>query len=181
MATTGADDAPSLAVVRRLEAAGFRAWPSSSTYFDGTWAVRLTAAFPAKRLNSVNPLDRSDDDRLAERIERAGATFAQAGRPLLFRQSPLCSPKLGAYLDAEGWTSFGECVVFTADLASLELSNAIDRIPIRDGQRYLEASLEVHRRPPALRLPRPPSPHRPTPHRKACRRAGGSGSGPPPW
>ncbi len=151
MATIGAEGGPSLAVVRRLEAAGFRAWPATSTYFDGTWAVRLTTSFPAKRLNSVNPLDRSDDTDMPARIERARTRFDAAGRGLLFRQSPLCPPALEAHLDAEGWSRFGESIVYTAELASLDLTDAIDRIPIRDGERYLDASLEVHERPLALR------------------------------
>ncbi|KTQ95735.1 GCN5 family acetyltransferase [Aureimonas ureilytica] len=151
MATTGADAPISLAVVRRLEAAGFRAWPATSTFFDGTWAVRLTTSFPAKRLNSVNPLDRSDDNRLDERIEAARLRFAEVGRPLLFRQSPLCSPRLAAYLDEAGWSRFGESVVYMADLATIDLDPGVDRIPIHDGQRYLEASLIVHERPASLR------------------------------
>ncbi|WP_062113033.1 GNAT family N-acetyltransferase [Aureimonas sp. AU40] len=151
MATIGADAPASLSVVRRLEAAGFRAWPASSTFFDGTWAVRLTTSFPAKRLNSVNPLDRSDDADIEARIEAARLRFAEVGRPLLFRQSPLCSPKLAAHLDAAGWSRFGESLVYTADLSEIDLSAGIDRIPIHDGQRYLEASLAVHERPAALR------------------------------
>ncbi|WP_244491958.1 GNAT family N-acetyltransferase [Aureimonas sp. AU12] len=151
MATTGADAAPRLTVVRRLEAAGFRAWPATTTFFDGTWAVRVTTSFPAKRLNSVNPLDRSDDTDMAARLERAGERFAQSGRPLIVRQSPLCPPTLVDHLDEAGWSRFGESIVYTADLASLDLSDGLDRIPIHDGWRYLDASLVVHQRPAALR------------------------------
>ncbi|MBB3996239.1 GNAT family N-acetyltransferase [Aureimonas pseudogalii] len=140
-----------LTVVRRLEAAGFRAWPATSTFFDGTWAVRITTSFPAKRLNSVNPLDRSDHADMAGRLARAGERFAAVGRPLIVRQSPLCPPALVDHLDAEGWSRFGEAVVYTAVLADLDLSGAIDRIPIHDGWRYLDASLVVHERPAALR------------------------------
>ncbi|RWF09009.1 MAG: GNAT family N-acetyltransferase, partial [Mesorhizobium sp.] len=39
-----------LAIVRRYEAAGFRAWPAAAVHYDGTWVVRLTAGHPAKRL-----------------------------------------------------------------------------------------------------------------------------------
>ncbi len=151
MAITGAERVPRLTVVRRLEAAGFRAWPASSTFYDGTWAVRLTTSFPAKRLNSVNPLDPADDADIEARIERAGARFAAAGRPLLFRQSPLAPPRLIRHLDTAGWSSFGESIVFTAELAALDFSTAIDRIPLQDARRYLDASLLVHHRPPELR------------------------------
>ncbi|TIU15748.1 MAG: GNAT family N-acetyltransferase, partial [Mesorhizobium sp.] len=54
-----------LAIVRRYEAAGFRAWPAAAVHYDGTWVVRLTAGHPAKRLNSVNPLDPGDIQHIA--------------------------------------------------------------------------------------------------------------------
>ena len=151
MATIEAEFMKRLAVVRRLEAAGFRAWPASSTVYDGTWAVRLTKSFPAKRLNSVNPLDPSDHSDIEGRIERAAARFAEFGRPLVFRQSPLAPTPLIEHLDRAGWSSFAESIVFTADLASLDLSTGIDRIPTRDLARYINASLVVHERPDEMR------------------------------
>ena len=151
MATIEAERLTRLAVVRRLEAAGFRAWPASQTEFDGTWAVRLTAAFPAKRLNSVNPLDPSDHLDIPARVERAAVRFGDFGRPLLFRQSPLAPPQLIAHLDRSGWSSFGESIVFTADLASLDLGGALDLAPTNNVKRYIEASLDVHERPGELR------------------------------
>ena len=62
---------PELAQVRRYEAVGFRAWPAAAVHYDGTWVVRLTAGHPAKRLNSVNPLDPGDVVNIEERIARA--------------------------------------------------------------------------------------------------------------
>ncbi|BDA86108.1 acetyltransferase [Aureimonas sp. SA4125] len=170
MATIEAENLTQLAVVRRLEAAGFRAWPASQTEFDGTWAVRLTAGFPAKRLNSVNPLDRSDHLDIPARVERAAARFKSFGRPFLFRQSPLAPPQLVQHLDDLGWSSFGESIVFSADLAGLDLTDCDPDVvseltPIGDVHRYIEASLVVHERPAELReglteileLIRPPS------------------------
>lgn len=151
MAITEAERLRRLAVVRRLEAAGFRAWPASHISYDGTWAIRLTKSFPAKRLNSVNPLDPSDHSDIGERVARAARTFAEFGRPLLFRQSPLAPPALIRHLDEAGWPRFDESIVFTAPLAALDLSSAIDRIPIRDLTRYVNASLSVHERDPSLR------------------------------
>jgi ribosomal protein S18 acetylase RimI-like enzyme len=146
MATTEAEAAHRLAIVRRLEAAGFRAFPASSTAYDGTWAIRLTKGFPAKRLNSVNPLDPSDHSDLAVRIGRAAERFRAFGRPFLFRQSPLAPRALAEHLDREGWSSFGESVVMTAELAALSLSVLVERIPSRDPARYVAASLAVHGR-----------------------------------
>ncbi|WP_246191453.1 GNAT family N-acetyltransferase [Aureimonas leprariae] len=146
MATTEAEAAHRLAIVRRLEAAGFRAFPASETAYDGTWSIRLTAGYPAKRLNSVNPLDPSDHSDIAARIERAATRFRAAGRPLLFRQSPLAPRDLARHLDIEGWRSFGESVVMTAELGSVPLDVRVERLPVRDPARYVAASQAVHGR-----------------------------------
>lgn len=151
MATTEAERLKRFAIVRRMEAAGFRAWPASTTGYDGTWAVRLTQSFPARRLNSVNPLDPADNRDIERRVAAHVERFRAAGRAPTFRLSPLAPPALSDYLDAEGWASEGESFVLTADLATLDLPPAVDRIPIRDGLRYLDASLQVHERPASLR------------------------------
>ena len=151
MAITEAERLRQLAIVRRLEAAGFRAWPATSTAFDGTWAVRVTKSFPAKRLNSVNPLDPSDTTDIAGRIARARKTFAEFGRSIIVRQSPLAPDALIAFLDKQGWSHFDESIVMTADLGRIDLSGTVERIPIRDMARYVEASLKVHERPASLR------------------------------
>ena len=151
MAITEAEKMRQFAVVRRLEAAGFRAWPATTTGFDGTWAVRLTRSFPAKRLNSINPLDPSDTTDIPDRLARARKTFAEAGRTVIVRQSPLAPPELVAHLDAEGWQNFAESIVMTAEMARMDFSGSLERIPLRDAARYLEASLAVHGRPAAMR------------------------------
>ncbi len=100
-----------LATVRQFEAAGFRAWPASAVHYDGTWVVRLTAGHPAKRLNSVNPLDPNDVHDLKDRIIRAGRRFEAYGRPLTFRLSPLAGTALLRHLADEGWSEFGHSLV----------------------------------------------------------------------
>jgi len=151
MAITEAEKLKQFAVVRRLEAAGFRAWPATQTFFDGTWAVRLTRSFPAKRLNSINPLDPSDTADIPERLRRARRTFAENGRSVIVRQSPLAPPALVEHLDGEGWSRFAESIVMTCDLGKVDLSGALERIPIRDPARYVTASLAVHQRPASMR------------------------------
>jgi ribosomal protein S18 acetylase RimI-like enzyme len=140
-----------LATVRRYEAAGFRAWPAATVHYDGTWAVRLTAGLPAKRLNSVNPLDPSDVDRLPERIARAARRFDAYGRPLTFRMSPLAGAVLSAHFDAEGWSRFDESLVMRMDLAKAPIEGAIDQIPLRDIGRFIGAAMKVHESDAALR------------------------------
>ena len=79
---------PVLATVRRFEAAGFRAWPASSAHYDGAWLMRLTPGHPAKRLNSINPLDPGDHFDIASHIEKARSSFAEIEQPLTFYAMP---------------------------------------------------------------------------------------------
>ncbi|GKX35548.1 MAG: acetyltransferase [Rhizobiaceae bacterium MnEN-MB40S] len=135
-----------LAIVRRLEAVGFRAWPAASIQYDGSWQVRLTAGHPSKRLNSVNPLDPSDHRDVEKRVERAAQRFSAYGRPLIFRQSPLAPPQLDAYFDAKGWRRFDETTVMMADIRKLDLDATLDHLPIRELGRYVDANIQVHGR-----------------------------------
>jgi ribosomal protein S18 acetylase RimI-like enzyme len=151
LARTNSKGRPPLAVVRRFEAAGFRAWPAASVYYDGTWAIRLTAGHPAKRLNSVNPLDPGDVANPAERIARAARRFDAYGRPLTFRMSPLSGNALSSYLDSEGWSSFAESLVMRLDLEKAALDGAIDQIPLKDIGRFVTAALAVQGADQAIR------------------------------
>jgi len=133
-----------LATVRRFEAAGFRAWPAATVHYDGTWAIRLTAGLPAKRLNSVNPLDPSDVHDIAERIARAARRFDAYGRPLTFRISPLAGEALSAHLDMQGWARFDESLVMRMALTDAVVASALDQIPLKDIGRFIGAALKVH-------------------------------------
>ncbi len=142
---------PPFATVRRFEAAGFRAWPAASVHYDGTWAIRLTAGYPAKRLNSVNPLDPGDNANLPERIARTGKRFEAYGRPLTFRISPLSGAELSRYLDDQGWSSFAHSLVMHMELTEASVADALDQIPMRDVSRFINAALTIHAVSPALR------------------------------
>nr|MDQ2703951.1 GNAT family N-acetyltransferase [Pseudomonadota bacterium] len=148
-----ADNQPStaLSTVRRFEAAGFRAWPASAVHYDGTWVVRLNAGHPAKRLNSVNPLDPRDVDDLPARIVRAGRRFDAYGRPLTFRLSPLAGRDLVRHLEDEGWAGFGESLVMQLDLDNEAVHGAMDQIPMKDMSRFVGAAMETQAADPALR------------------------------
>jgi len=124
--------------VRRLEAVSFRSWPAANTSYDGTWAIRLTAGHPSKRLNSVNPLDPADHSDLENRIARAARRFQGFGRPLVFRQSPLAPPELDNILDARGWRRFDETQVMTLNLPGVDLSGALNQVPLKDAGRWID-------------------------------------------
>jgi ribosomal protein S18 acetylase RimI-like enzyme len=134
---------PQLALVRRFEAAGFRAWPAASTHYDGTWAIRLTAGHPARRLNSVNPLDPGDDANLLERMARAQRRFEAYGRPLTFRMSPLAGQSIAAFLDEAGWARVSESVVMRVELNDTLLAGAMPQIPLKDMGRFISAAIGI--------------------------------------
>ena len=129
--------------VRRLEAVGFRAWPAASVQYDGSWLVRLTAGHDSKRLNSVNPLDPSDYRDLEIRLEKAARRFAEYGRPLTVRQTPLAPPQLIAHMDANGWQEFSETIVMMADIPPNDTTEAIEHLPLRDVGRFVDARLQI--------------------------------------
>lgn len=150
MAAQGTD-LSGLATVRRFEAAGFRAWPAATVHYDGTWVIRLTAGHPAKRLNSVNPLDPGDTRDLEERIARAGSRFEAYGRELTFRISPLSGAALCDHLDEGGWSRFSESLVMAAPLEAMDMEGALDQIPLRDLGRFTAATLAIRGLEPRLR------------------------------
>ncbi len=142
---------PNLAVVRQLEAVGFRAWPASSVHYDGTWAIRMTAAHPSKRLNSVNPLDPGDTRDIPARVERAARRFREQGRKPCFRLSPLAPSALEEHLEGLGWTRRDETIVMAAALQDVDLSAVADLAPVEDVETYVSASLAAHDRPESMR------------------------------
>ncbi|MBL0374684.1 GNAT family N-acetyltransferase [Rhizobium sp. KVB221] len=144
MATTVADTALTrLPYVRRLEAAGFRAWPASKVTFDGAWQLRLTPGHPSKRLNCLVPLDPFDANNMPARVLAACSAFEAQGLKPAIRQSPLCPPELPAILTREGWVRRHETLVLAADLEKIELGGGMDHLPTRDIQRFSEACVRI--------------------------------------
>ncbi|MFK7902113.1 MAG: GNAT family N-acetyltransferase [Nitratireductor sp.] len=134
---------PQLSQIRRMEAVSFRSFPATSCVFDGTWAVRLTAGHPAKRLNSVNPLDPCDNSRLEERIHMANQRFKSFGRSLVFRLTPLAPAGLKELLQESGWTPFEESIVMIADISKFELENTIDQVPLKDTGSWIDDYIKL--------------------------------------
>lgn len=143
MAVAGKRDAGpvSHSLVRRLEAVSFRAFPSTTTRYNGTWAIRLTGGHPAKRLNSVNPLDPRDDARIDQRIGLAARRFADFGRPLIFRLTPLAPQALRDRLASLGWREFEESIVMTCDLGALDFAGLVEQLPLQDHGKWIDAYL----------------------------------------
>ena len=142
MATTEAER-PYLPLVRRLEAAGFRAWPAEQVSFDGSWQLRVTPGHPSKRLNGLVPLDPFDEADMQARVEAAERAFESRGLATAIRQSPLCPPALPALLSSLGWHRGYETSVMVGELDMLDLGNGIDHLPTHDLQRFSEACVAI--------------------------------------
>lgn len=140
-----------LAMVRRLEAAGFRAWPAASVHYDGAWVIRLTAGHAAKRLNSVNPLDPHDVSDIGDRVARAARRFDAYGRRLTFRMSPLAGTPLTRHFDELGWDRYSESLVMGTRLSDAALAGVMNQIPLRDVGRFVTAAIRIHGADPAMR------------------------------
>lgn len=139
------------APIRLLEAVSFRSFPATTTVYDGTWAIRLTAGHPAKRLNSVNPLDPNDHKNLVGRIRLAEQRFASFGRPLVFRLTPLAPMELKTIFQGEGWSQFEESIVMEADLAAADIADALDQVPLKDVGRWVDEFIRLSDEPRELK------------------------------
>lgn len=144
MATTEAER-PYLPLVRRLEAAGFRAWPAAHVRFDGSWQLRMTPGHPSKRLNCLVPLDPFDERDMEARLLSAEGAFAAHGLAAAVRQSPLCPPGLPGVLTGLGWHQGYETLVMTAELDDLDLGTGMDHLPTHDIHRFAEACIRIDR------------------------------------
>ena len=129
--------------IRRFEAVSFRSFPSTATHYDGTWAIRLTAGHPAKRLNSINPLDPDDRLDLESRIAIAHHRFESFGRPLVFRLTPLAPDLLQSLLVEKKWQAYEESVVMAVDLTKIDMKNVRDQLALQDIGRWVDAFIEL--------------------------------------
>lgn len=132
-----------LPAVRRLEAVGFRAWPSRFVHYDGSWQIRLSADHISKRLNCVVPLDPSDTRDIPERLEKAAQRFHENGQVLTLRETPLFPPLLRVYLEEHGWRRFETVQVMSLDLETAVLPDTMDHLPTQDMARFADACVSL--------------------------------------
>jgi len=132
-----------LAQIRLLEAVSFRSFPATTTQYDGTWAIRLTAGHPAKRLNSVNPLDPNDQLDLENRIKLAQHRFESFGRPFVFRLTPLAPIQLTEMLADWGWSRHEESIVMKLDMRLVDFEGVRDQVPLKDTGLWVDNFIQL--------------------------------------
>ena len=62
--------------LRRIEEAGFNAWPALQTNLLDGWVLRFADGY-TKRANSINPTYPSDRDDLADHVSRCEAIYRE--------------------------------------------------------------------------------------------------------
>ncbi|MGI9366489.1 MAG: GNAT family N-acetyltransferase, partial [Rhizobiaceae bacterium] len=124
--------------IRQLEAIGFRSWPAEFSHFDGTWVVRRSPGHDAKRINSVNPMDRGDYKDLEQRVNDLANDFGKINRPLTFRLTPLAPVQLAALFRNWNWQRIDESRVMLLDLATAGLEDAITQLPLKDVAHWID-------------------------------------------
>ena len=143
MAIIGASARRRLPWIRRLEAAGFRAWPAASVRYDGALLTRLNAGYAAKRLNSINALDPRDNHDIERRLGAASQAFHSYGRPVVVRSTPLMPSEVIEQCRAQGWSEFDHSEVHNMPLKEISLDDAVDRLPVKDVGLFVETAIAI--------------------------------------
>jgi len=117
-----------LALVRRLEAAALKGWPTLREISDGAWLTRLAEGHTG-RANSLNMLDPADGADARRRLDASVAAFRAQNLPPLLRATPLTPPEVVREAEAAGWRERGPCIVMELDLDGMQVDLAAARPP----------------------------------------------------
>jgi ribosomal protein S18 acetylase RimI-like enzyme len=104
-------------LVAAIEEANVNAFPSAMAHFDGRWMLRLSPGNPARRVNSLNIYDASDDADAGDRLAAAQALFASHGVPFHLRRTPLTPAAVLDICDRRGWPQAGRSDVWARRIA----------------------------------------------------------------
>jgi len=107
-----------LALVRRLEEAALKGWPTLVTIADGAWVTRLAEGHTG-RANSLNMLDPEDGGDARRRLDASVAAFRARNLPPLLRATPLTPPEAVTLAGRDGWRERGPSIVMSLDLDGL--------------------------------------------------------------
>ena len=129
--------------IRRLEALGFKSFPSDLTYFDGTWAIRETAGHAARRINSVTPVDPNDHGDMENRIHAVSKRFSKIKKDAVFRITPLAPRKLIEWFETSAWISRDESMVMRLDLEKIDFGAPQDQTSLSDIESWVKVFLRL--------------------------------------
>ena len=103
--------------LRRLEEAGFNAWPALQTVLLDGWVLRFAGGY-TKRANSINPTYPGENGDLAAKVDICEAFYARRGQPAIFRLTSFGAPAgLDDLLAERGYTVIDQTLVLRRSLA----------------------------------------------------------------
>lgn len=112
--------------LRRLEEAGFNAWPALQTVLLDGWVLRFAGGY-TKRANSINPTYPGDISDLASKVDTCEAFFARREQPAIFRLTSFGVPDgLDELLAERGYTVIDQTLVLRRPLSDVPLDTTSD-------------------------------------------------------
>lgn len=133
-------------LIRRIEEANFNGFPSEIVQIDGAWITRLSPGNPARRVNSLNVFDPSDDGDLEPRLARSAAMFERAGAVFRLRWTPLVPVLMTRRCDQLGWSAEGETEVLIRRIGAERAPGSeagVLRIRVEPVAEWLQAFVEI--------------------------------------
>jgi GNAT superfamily N-acetyltransferase len=103
--------------LRRLEEAGFNAWPALQTMLLDGWVLRFAGGY-TKRANSINPTYPGSTADLAAKVDACEQIYRRRGLPAIFRLTSFGTPDgLDELLAARGYHLIDRTLVMRRPLA----------------------------------------------------------------
>jgi GNAT superfamily N-acetyltransferase len=140
-----------LALVRRLEAIAFRAWPALDAVAPPGWLLRFSHGY-TKRANSINGVD-PDTAIDAAIIDTLEAPYRTRGLPAIWRITPLAPLAADPALAARGYARIDDSHVLLAPIDGSHTACPEVTIAAQPSPAWLAGFAELH---PVS------APHRPT-------------------
>ena len=133
-----------------LERACLTAVPAARVGFDGPFVVRAFLGGTG-RANAASSLDAAPDPDLAARIARIEGGYERLGLPARFRSTPLDPPGFAAALEARGYVTKDETIIFLAPVGGIAAADASVRVLTAPDADWMAVTATAEHQVPARR------------------------------
>ena len=134
-----------------LERACLTAVPTLRVGFDGPLVVRAFLGGTG-RANAASSLSAAPDPELAARIARIEAGYERLGLPARFRSTPLDPPSFSAALEARGYVTKDETIIFLAPIEAIASADASVRVLTVPHADWMAVTAKAEHQVPARRV-----------------------------
>ncbi len=136
--------------VADLERACLTAVPAQRVGFDGPLVVRAFLGGTG-RANAASSLNAAPDPDLPARIARIEAGYERLGLPARFRSTPLDPPGFAAALEARGYVTKDETIIFLAPIEAIASADASVRVLTSPDADWMAVTATAEHQVPARR------------------------------